>query len=165
MKSKYYVWLMNKEGCQFDYGSFDTLEEAKEYASGRGRQYHVEIDSGNNGIGRATCYDGWLTPQGFKTYDGWNWQVVEPQWRSDRNYHAKSISENARYLVVYSKARSSFAMQTWKDTLQEADTLAEKLELTGYSVDIWKHTATGTRPVYSKDPILRAQIDAMQDLG
>lgn len=49
-----------------------------------------------------------------------------------------------RYRIVYTKTQP---LTAWRDTLDEARTLAEMLTAAGYSVDIWEDTGDAARRI------------------
>lgn len=50
-----------------------------------------------------------------------------------------------RYRIVYSK--QGYPMTAWKDSIDEARELAERLRKTGYTVDVWEYTETAAREI------------------
>ena len=48
-----------------------------------------------------------------------------------------------RYQIVYCK--HGFPLTTWANTADRARQLADQLRRAGYSVDVWYHTADGSR--------------------
>ncbi|MHA3677890.1 hypothetical protein [Faecalibacterium sp. PGM34] len=48
-----------------------------------------------------------------------------------------------RYQIVYCK--HGFPLTTWANTADRARQLADQLRRAGYSVDVWQHTANGSR--------------------
>lgn len=72
-----YSVSLNNKSCMFDDGEFETLEEAIEFARGRGGKYSVNICSGNPlGVFNSVHLSYNNATDKFSLDTGWGWDEL-----------------------------------------------------------------------------------------
>ena len=77
---KQYNVVLSNDSCIFDsFDGFDTIDEAIEFAIGRGGRYVIQLDAGNAEAWESIriTYD--CETKTFSHYDGWEWVNIKPE--------------------------------------------------------------------------------------